>query len=83
MTLIESISRSVSSRICSAKTFFRIIIAGPNDDFSFLAEEFATGATWTDGNWEYTFNTPIPADAEGSFTAGAELFEMVPVWEIH
>jgi len=63
----------------SSLPFFRLIIAGPNDDFSFLAEEFATGAVPVGGNWQYTFSTPIPADAEGSFTAGAELFEMVPV----
>ncbi|MFC1776532.1 OmcA/MtrC family decaheme c-type cytochrome [Pseudomonadota bacterium] len=59
--------------------FFRIIIAGPNDDYSFLAEEFAGGAVPVDGNWEYTFNTPLPLDSEGSFTAGAELFNMEPV----
>jgi OmcA/MtrC family decaheme c-type cytochrome len=32
-----------------------------------------------DGDWSYTFNTPLPADAEGSFTVGAELFNMEPV----
>jgi len=64
----------------SSLPFFQLIIAGPNDDFSFLAVEFAVfGAVPVGDNWSYTFNTPIPADAEGSFTAGAELFEMVPV----
>ena len=59
--------------------FFRLIMAGPNDDFSFLAEEFAGSAVPVNGNWEYTFNTPLPADAEGSFTVGAEVFSMVPL----
>jgi len=60
-------------------TFFRLIIAGPNDDFSFLAEEFASSAVKAGNNWNYTFNTPLPEDATGSFTVGAEAFNMVPV----
>ncbi len=63
----------------SSLAFFRLIIAGPNDDFSFLAEEFASGAVQDGANWSYTFNKAIPRDARGSFTAGAELFNMVPV----
>jgi OmcA/MtrC family decaheme c-type cytochrome len=59
--------------------FFRLVIAGPNEDFSFLAEEFATSAVKAGDYWTYTFNTPLPADATGSFTAGAEAFEMVSI----
>ena len=59
--------------------FFRLIIAGPNTDFDFLAEEFAAGATKSGNDWVYTFGTPLPSDATGSFTAGAEAFTMVPL----
>jgi len=59
--------------------FFRLIIAGPNEDFSFLAEEFASGAVKDGNHWSYTFSTPLPEDATGSFSVGAEVFNMVPV----
>ena len=60
--------------------FFNLIMAGPNEDFSFFNSEFAVGAMPTpEGNWSYTFNTPLPSDAMGSYTAGAEAFTMVPV----
>ena len=59
--------------------FFNLTIAGPNDDFSFLARESAQGAVKDGDNWSYTFNTPLPVDADGSFTAGAEIFNMVPI----
>jgi OmcA/MtrC family decaheme c-type cytochrome len=59
--------------------FFRLIIAGPNEDYRFLAEEFATGAVRDGDDWSYTFSTPLPDDAKGSFTAGAEAFSMVMI----
>jgi len=63
----------------SSLAFFNLVMAGPNDDFDFLASEFAGGAVQVGNNWSYTFNTPLPADAAGSFTVGAEAFTMVPV----
>jgi hypothetical protein len=59
--------------------FFNLIITGPNDDFDFFASERATNAMQVGDNFSYTFNTPLPSNATGSFTAGAEIFNMVPV----
>lgn len=59
--------------------FFRFSIVGPNEDFSFFAQESVTGAVRAGDNWTYTFATPLPADAVGSFSAGLEIFDMVPV----
>lgn len=59
--------------------FFRLSIAGPNEDFSFYAQEDARSAVKEGDTWNYTFNTALPDDAVGSFTAGAEVFNMVPI----
>ena len=59
--------------------FFNLVLAGPNDDYDFFASEFAGGAVASGENWSYTFNTPLPESASGSYTVGAEAFRMVPV----
>lgn len=59
--------------------FFRLSIAGPNEDFSFFAQEDARTAVQAGDYWSYTFTTPLPADAAGSFSAGAEVFKMITV----
>lgn len=63
----------------SSLAFFNLVMAGPNDDFSFLAAEFAVGAVASGENWSYTFKTPIPDDAMGSYSVAGEAFTMVPV----
>ena len=63
----------------SSLAFFNLVMAGPNDDFDYLVSEAAHGAVTTGNNWSYTFSTPLPEDAAGSFTVGAEAFTMVPV----
>ena len=48
-------------------------MSGPNDDFSFYAQEAVGSSALPAGdNWTYTFETPLPADAEGSYTVSAE-----------
>jgi len=58
----------------------RFVITGPNEDYSFYAlEDVRSGSVAVGGNWVYTFNTPLPMDAEGSFTVGLEGRNVVPV----
>jgi hypothetical protein len=50
-------------------------LTGPNDDFSFYAQEDAKAGAVRVGEtnmWSYTFNTPLPADATGSYTVSFE-----------
>ncbi len=48
-------------------------ISGPNDDFSFYAQESAAGdIQWNGSTWTYRFDTPLPSDAMGSFSIGVE-----------
>ena len=52
---------------------FRLTISGPNEDFSFYNQESVTTAmSLGDGLWSYTFASPLPADAEGSYTVSVE-----------
>jgi len=49
----------------------RLEIVGPNKDFSFWAQETVGSAAVKAGdNWTYTFTTPLPADAAGSYSVG-------------
>jgi OmcA/MtrC family decaheme c-type cytochrome len=58
----------------------RFVITGPNEDYSFYAlEDVRAGSVQNGSNWVYTFNTPLPMDAEGSFTLGLEGRAVVPV----
>jgi len=51
----------------------RFTLSGPNEDFSFYAQETVGSSAVADGNlWNYTFATPLPADAEGSYTVSVE-----------
>ncbi len=49
----------------------RLEIIGPNEDFSFYAQETVGSAAVQAGDyWAYTFTTSIPEDAEGSYSVG-------------
>jgi hypothetical protein len=53
----------------------RLTINGPNDDWDFYVMEdiFSDGTlVQMDDNWAYTFSTPLPDDAAGSFTVAVE-----------
>ncbi len=51
----------------------RLTITGPNQDFSFYANEtVGSSAVPMGDHWTYTFATPLPADAMGSYTVWAE-----------
>ncbi len=53
----------------------RFVITGPNEDWAydyFYALEDATAAVSDGDNWAYQFDTPLPADATGSFTVSME-----------
>ena len=51
----------------------RFAINGPNEDFDFWVQENALGkAVAEESNWTYTFETPIPSDASGSYTVSVE-----------
>ncbi len=64
----------------SSLPFFNLLIAGPNSDYNFLSSERAVeGSVETADGFAYTFNTPLPEDAAGSYTAGAEAFRNVPL----
>jgi hypothetical protein len=58
----------------------RFVITGPNEDYSFYArEDVGSGSVQVGDDWVYTFNTPLPMDAVGSFTIGLEGRDEVPV----
>ena len=53
----------------------RFIITGPNEDWDydyFYALEDVEGAVQDGDNWVYTYDTPLPDDATGSFTVSME-----------
>ncbi len=53
----------------------RFAITGPNTDFSFYAQETVGSKAVQVGEtnmWNYTFSTPLPANAKGSYTVGFE-----------
>jgi len=50
----------------------RLNISGPNTDFEYYNQETVSGAVLNGDVWSYTFKTPLPADAEGSYTVGVE-----------
>ena len=58
---------------------FRMILAGPNTDFTFFVRESAAEASvpHADGGYTYTFAETLPEDATGSFTLGAEAYRNV------
>ncbi len=52
----------------------RFNMAGANTDFSWRQQDrnVAGDSVPMGGHWAYTFSTPIPTDAEGSFSIGVE-----------
>ncbi len=57
----------------AAMNRLRLSLSGPNEDFSFYEQESVGSAAVPDGKyWTYTFTTPLPANAEGSFSVGVE-----------
>ena len=60
---------------------FRLTLSGPNDDYSFQAQEIANlSLVWAgDNSWTYTFARSLPLDAEGSFTVSVESQNLVPI----
>jgi hypothetical protein len=52
----------------------RFVLTGPNADFDFYVDETVDdNAAWVaDGVWAYTFETPLPMDAMGSYTVSVE-----------
>ncbi|MGB5291287.1 MAG: hypothetical protein WBN41_07535 [Lysobacterales bacterium] len=51
------------------------VITGPNEDWAydyFYVDEDARSAVQDGDNWVYTFETPLPDDAAGSFTISME-----------
>jgi hypothetical protein len=51
----------------------RFVIVGPNEDFSFRLQETVGDKARNAGPyWEYTFESPLPLDAEGSYTISVE-----------
>lgn len=51
----------------------RFAITGPNEDFDvYIQESVGSNAVASGDNWTYTFATPIPADATGSYTVSVE-----------
>ena len=51
----------------------RFSLSGPNDDFSFYAQDDALDSLVADGaNWKFQFETPLPNDATGSYSVGVE-----------
>jgi OmcA/MtrC family decaheme c-type cytochrome len=51
----------------------RLTITGPNDDFSYYNREtVGDNASKVGDFWAYTFESPLPADAMGSYTVSVE-----------
>ena len=51
----------------------RLVLSGPTEDYSFYADETVGSSAVAKGNnWTYTFETPLPMDAEGSYTVSME-----------
>lgn len=51
----------------------RLVVSGPNEDFTHYVREDALGKLVADGpNWQYRFETALPLDAMGSYTVSFE-----------
>jgi len=57
----------------------RFKLSGPNEDFSFYESEDVENYVQVGDNWAYTFETAIPADAEGSYTISVEARNIIDV----
>jgi OmcA/MtrC family decaheme c-type cytochrome len=60
---------------------FSIFVNGPTTDYATAnpISETATSATASGDAWLYTFKTPLPADATGSWTASADAYRNVTI----
>jgi OmcA/MtrC family decaheme c-type cytochrome len=58
----------------SAMTRLALVLGGPTQEYTWWVSEDARGATGPDaaGNYRYTFRTPLPADARGTYVVGIE-----------
>ena len=57
----------------SSLNFFNLLMAGPTTDYTTTVSEAAAAGSVPSGeDYTYTFTTPIPEDAEGTFVIGAE-----------
>ncbi len=56
-----------------------ILLGGPTSDYTTNFRESAKGATANGDAWSYTFNTALPADATGSWTASADVYRNVTI----
>ncbi len=71
-TVIFAVKTKKGAISPSALDRLTLVINGPNTEYSFYADEDAKGAVPVGQNWSYTFSTPLPADASGSFTVAME-----------
>jgi len=64
----------------STLTFFNLLIAGPTTDYTtVISERAVTDSVAAGENFRYTFKAPIPANAAGTFAAGAEAYRNVMI----
>lgn len=60
--------------------FLRATFGGPTTDYAEWYNEDARAATPTeDGNFSFTFTTPIPSNATGTYTVGLEGFRNIDI----
>jgi len=60
--------------------FFNLVIAGPTTDYTTLiSESGVTDAVPSGGNFMYSFKTPLPATAAGTFAVSAEAYRNVMI----
>jgi OmcA/MtrC family decaheme c-type cytochrome len=88
-TVLFSLKNNAGDPIDPASLpFLNLVMAGPTTDYTQTISESATGAVpvgtvqsgvsmMAAGEYTYTFQTPIPEDAEGSFAMGAEAYRNV------
>lgn len=54
-----------------------LVIAGPTTDYAGMVSEDARSASGSNGLYSYTFKSPIPAGATGTFSVGIEGYKTV------
>ena len=56
-----------------------LMLAGPNSEYAEFMRESARGAAFDGDTASYTFATPIPAHAEGSWSASGDIYRNVVI----
>jgi OmcA/MtrC family decaheme c-type cytochrome len=56
---------------------FNFLLGGPTTDYTTTISESGKSATASGGAWMYTFNTPLPGDAVGTWTLSADAYNNV------